>query len=275
VIWAIGVSMIILGLAVQLSWQMVGIVGLIIVFGHNLLDYPATANQLKGSMFADLAYFGVFSFHQLGDQRGFIIVYSFLSWTGIMMVGYAFGKLYVKEMDPARRRKILYTIGVAMVVLFLVLRYINGYGDPVPWSEQKRGATYTFLSFLNVTKYPPSLDFVLITLGPALIMLAFLEKVKNKLTAVMNVFGRVPLFYYILHFYLIHIFVVILFFATGHTTDQIVPPGLPFLFRPPDQGFNLWGVYAVWLLVVLILYPLCKKYDRYKTNHRKWWLSYL
>jgi len=118
--------------------------------------------------------------------------------------------------------------------------------------------------------------FLCMTIGPAMILLALLEKVQNKFTAVMNIYGRVPMFYYVLHFYLIHLLVVIVFFIQGYSTEQIVTPGLPFLFRPPDFGFPLYGVYAVWAFVVIVLYPLCKKYDRYKTAYikEKWWLSY-
>jgi hypothetical protein len=110
-----------------------------------------------------------------------------------------------------------------------------------------------------------------------MLLLSLLEEIRNKTTDFFRIYGRVPMFYYILHFYLIHLLVVICFFAQGYSNSQIVTPNNPFLFRPSDFGFNLWGVYAVWLLVVLILYPFCKKYDRYKSLnvHHKWWLSYL
>jgi hypothetical protein len=166
-------------------------------------------------------------------------------------------------------------MGSAITALFFILRAINLYGDPSPWAQQPRGTTITILSFLNATKYPVSLIYLCMTLGPAMILLAFLENVRNGFTKIMNVYGRVPLFYYILHFYILHIFMVIAFFASGYTTSQIVTPNSPFLFKPPDFGFPLWGVYVIWLLCVIVLYPLCKRYDQFKSTHKNWWLSYL
>lgn len=169
----------------------------------------------------------------------------------------------------------LIRIGSLLILIFLVLRFTNLYGDPVPWSQQPRGTVYTVLSFFNLTKYPPSLLFLCMTLGPAILLLALLEKVKNRFTAIVNVYGRVPMFFYILHFYIVHTSVVIVFFLSGFTSEKIVTPGVPFLFRPPEFGFPLWGVYLVWIFVVIVLYPLCRKYDRYKSTHHKWWLKYL
>ena len=168
-------------------------------------------------------------------------------------------------------------MGAGLLLLFILLRFMNKYGDPIPWSVQPRGDIFTFLSFININKYPPSLDFLSVTIGGGMIMLSLLEGVKNKTTDFFRIYGRVPMFYYILHFYLIHLLVVITFFAQGYPSSQIVTPNNPFLFRPSDFGFNLWGVYGLWVLVVLILFPLCKKYDRYKTKYasQKWWLSYL
>ncbi len=275
VIWAIGVSMVILGLMVRLPFAVILVTGILIVFGHNLLDYPSLNTNLKGSILADIAYFGQFSIHRLFDNHFFIVVYAFLPWTGIMLLGYCFGYFYTTKFSTEGRRKLLVRIGFALIFLFIILRYTNFYGDPVPWSSQPRGPIYTFLSFLNVNKYPPSLLFICITLGPALIVLTFLERVQNRFTSIMNIYGRVPMFYYIIHFYIIHTFVVILFFVTGHTSKDIVTPNNPFLFRPSDLGFGLLGVYLVWLFVVIILYPLCKQYDRYKTSHTNWWLRYI
>jgi uncharacterized membrane protein len=278
VIWAIGVSMIILGLLVLLSFNVILAIGVVIVFGHNLLDYPNINNGLKGGLLADLLYFSNFSVHNIFDNNHFIfIVYSFVPWTGVMLLGYCFGKLFAPSFDAAKRRKLLLQMGAGLLILFVVLRFINGYGDPVPWSSQPRGAVFTFLSFININKYPPSLDFLAVTIGVGMLVLALLEKVKNGLTEFFRVYGRVPMFYYILHFYIIHTLVVIFFFLQGYSTDRISDPNSPFLFRPPEFGVPLWGVYLVWLFVFLVLYPLCKKYDKYKTANigKKWWLSYL
>jgi uncharacterized membrane protein len=275
VIWAIGISMILLGVVVQLPYWFIFTLGCIIVFGHNLLDYPAVNKDIKGGWLADLLYFSNFSLYNLNKEHLFIIVYAFLPWWGVMMLGYCFGKLFTNAFDPIRRRKILLIMGTSLVVLFVIIRLLKGYGDPVPMSQQPRGSIFTFLSFLNVNKYPPSLAFLTMTIGVSMLMLAWLENIQNKLTAFFRVYGRVPFFYYILHFYIIHTIAVIVFFAQGFSTSQIATPGNPFLFKPPGFGFGLPGVYAVWLFVFLVLYPLCKKYDKYKSTHHNWWLSYV
>jgi uncharacterized membrane protein len=275
VIWAIGVSMIILGLLIRLPMKVLLVIGLLIFFGHNLLNYPSINHDLKGGWLADLLYFSNFSVYTLDKSHVFIIVYSFVPWTGVMLLGYCLGKLFTPQFDPRKRRKILLQLGFGLLALFLILRFINNYGDPVPWSKQPRGDVFTFLSFINVNKYPPSLDFLSIMIGGGLIALALLERVQGKLADFFKVFGRVPMFYYILHLYLIHLIGVAVFFGEGFSVDQIVTPNNPFLFRPSAFGFGLLGVYTVWIIVIVILYPLCKKYDRYKSTHRNWWLSYL
>ena len=275
VIWAIGISMILLGLLIHLPFKIIFLLGFVIVFGHNLIDYPSISAGLKGSALADFLYFSNFSLHTYAPNHFIIIIYSFIPWTGVMLLGYCFGKLYGPAIDPARRRKRLLQMGFGLLLLFVVLRLVNMYGDPVAWSVQARGPVYTFLSFLNINKYPPSLLFLCVTIGTGMIFLAMIEKVQNRFTNILNIYGRVPMFYYILHFYIIHILVVIVFYLQGFTTKDIVTPNTPFLFRPPAFGFNLWGVYAVWAFVVILLYPLCKKYNRYKSTHNKWWLSYL
>jgi uncharacterized membrane protein len=275
VIWAIGVSMILLGLLIHLPYKLILAIGLLIVVGHNSMDIPALSTSLKGSFLSDLLYFSNFSVHQLWNNHFVIIVYSFLPWTGLMLLGFCFGKLYTKGFDAQLRRKILMSMGAAILLLFVLLRFSNLYGDPQPWQVQPRGTIYTILSFLNLTKYPPSLLYLCMTIGPGLLLLAWLEKVQNKLTAILNIYGRVPMFYYILHFYCIHLIVVLVFFAQGFGTADIVPEGIPFLFKPNGLGFCLAGVYFVWAFVVIGLYPLCKKYNRYKSAHQKWWLSYL
>jgi phosphoglycerol transferase MdoB-like AlkP superfamily enzyme len=128
---------------------------------------------------------------------------------------------------------------------------------------------------MNVNKYPPSLAYLCMTIGPAMIFLALIEHVRNRFTNVMNVFGRVPMLYYILHLYLIHLIGVVVFYVSGFTSKDISTPENPFLFKPNGLGFGLAGVYAVWLLTVVLLYPLCSKYNRYKSTHRKWWFGYI
>jgi len=275
VIWAIGISMIFLGLLVQLPFWLIFSLGFIIVFGHNLLDYPEINKSLKGGWLADLLYFSNFSIYYLDKNHLFIIVYAFLPWLGVMMLGYCFGKLYVKTVNPLWRRKMLLGMGTGLTILFIIIRVLKGYGDPFPMSQQSRGSIFTFLSFLNVNKYPPSLAFLSMTIGPGMIALAFLEKIQNSITRFFIIYGRVPMFYYIVHFYIIHTIAIIVFFVQGFSTNEIITPNNPFRFKPPGFGFGLLGVYAIWLFVFLVLYPLCKKYDRYKSTHQKWWLSYL
>ncbi|HET9057569.1 MAG TPA: heparan-alpha-glucosaminide N-acetyltransferase domain-containing protein [Chitinophagaceae bacterium] len=275
VIWAIGISMILLGLFIYLPYKIILAIGLLIVAGHNVMNIVSISNELKGSVLANLIYFSNFSFYSIDQTHFFVIIYAFLPWTGVMLLGYSFGKLYDKNVDVLWRRKTLLKLGLTMIGFFLFSRAINFYGDPLPWHEQPRGSIYSFLSFLNLTKYPPSLLFLCMTLGPAILSLAFIEKIKNKFTEVINVYGKVPMLYYILHFYLIHIIVIIVFYAQGFGEKDIVPSGLPFFFKPNGLGFSLWGVYAVWLVVVILLYPVCKKYNQYKSTHNKWWLSYL
>ena len=279
VIWAIGASMIVFGLLIRLPFNIIFVLGLLIVFGHNLLDYKSINAGLKGTDLANLLYFSNFSSlpsdPNLHPTHFAIIVYAFVPWLGVMLLGYCFGKLYDKGVDPARRKRMLVSLGLAIIILFIILRLINMYGDPVPWSQQNRGTMFTFLSFFNLNKYPPSLLFLCMTIGPGILLLAFLEKVQNWFTRIMNVYGRVPMFYYILHFYIIHILIVIVFFVEGHPSREIWAPDMLFYFRPPSLGFPLPGVYLIWLFVVIVLYPLCKRYDRYKSTHRQWWLSYL
>ena len=193
-----------------------------------------------------------------------------------MALGYCFGVFFRNEFTPERRKRILIAVGLSTVAMFIILRFINMYGDRAEWSVQPRGSVYTFLSFLNTTKYPPSLIFTTMTLGPAILFLAFIENVRSGIANFFLVYGRVPFFYYVLHFYFIHAFCVIAFYLTGNGANQIVDRNSPFLFRPQTWGFNLWIVYGVWILVVLLLYPLCKWFGKYKTEHKeRKWLSYL
>ena len=280
VIWAIGTSMIILGLLVWLPFPLILLYGFVVVFFHNMLDASEAAMAagkeqlpLWWKFIHGRPFFEPFSADNPG--RGVFVPYAFVPWSGVMALGYCFGKLFRKDIDPARRQKALLYIGIGLTLFFIIIRFINKYGDFSHWSVQPRGSIYTFISFFNPSKYPPSLVYLSMTLGPAIIFLAFIEKVHNRFTRFFTIFGRVPFFFYILHFYLIHIFCVIAFYASGYGNQDIVSPQVPFYFRPAKFGFNLWVVYAIWVAVILILYPLCKKYNRYKTANPKWWTSYV
>ena len=161
---------------------------------------------------------------------------------------------------------------MAAILVFLVMRWINVYGDLRIWTVQA-STTRTILSFLNVTKYLPSLLYICITIGPGLILLAWLEKVKSAWTKVVVIFGRVPMFYYLLHFFVLHFLCMIVFFAIGHTMSEAA--GGMMFFRPNDFGYSLGVVYLIWIAVVAGIYPLCKWYSQYKAAHTYWWLNYL
>jgi len=274
VIWAIGVSMILLGLIIWLPYPVILILGLIIVFGHNLLDKAEAERAGNLNLFWDMAHWSRFTGYTIFSNHVIFFAYAFLPWTGVMLLGYCFGKLYQKDADRAWRKKMLMALGLSAIVSFILLRYINQYGNPAQWIVQ-RNDTYTFLSFLNVHKYPPSLHYILMTLGPAVLFLSFFENMQGRFSRFFITFGRVPFFYYLLHIFLIHTLCVIAFFISGYGTNDIAGQS-PFLFRPLRFGFNLWGVYAVWIVTILLLYPLCRWYDGYKSRHQdKWVLSYL
>ncbi len=275
VIWAIGASMVLFGVVVQLPYKAILGLGLLIVLGHNVLDFPSLGGAWRGNPLMELLYSANFSFHEFAPGHFYIVVYSFLPWAGVMMLGYSLGKLFQNDVDAAYRRKTLVSLGLIVTAAFVIIRFTNLYGDPVPWSSQPRGSVYTFLSFLNLNKYPPSLLFICMTIGPALLVLAWLEKIQNRFTGIMNIYGRVPMLYYVLHFYLIHIITVIVFYAQGFSSKDIISANNPFFFKPNGIGFNLLGLYAVWMLVVIILFPVCKKFADYKASHKQWWLSYI
>lgn len=273
VIWAIGSSMVLLGLAVRLPYGVIFALGAFIVLGHNLLDYAEAARNHNVPFIWDLLHDGRFDMVTYAPKHALIIAYAFVPWTGIMFMGYCAGRLFESTVDTHKRQRLLVFIGLGAIVLFVALRLLNEYGNPLPWTPQRNGVA-TFLSFMNVNKYPPSLMYACITLGPALIVLALLENVQNRFTGFARVYGRVPFFYYVLHFYLIHILCTVAFFISGYGVKDIAGP-TPFLFRPIQFGYPLWVVYLIWAAVVLALYPLCKWYNKYKSTHAQWWLSYL
>jgi uncharacterized membrane protein len=274
VIWAIGISMAILGLMVWLPVNAVLICGLLIIGLHNLLDQSEVSRNGQVGLLWDFVHHGNFEAIQFAPNHIFLLMYAFLPWTGIMMLGYGMGKIFTGSFAPERRRKILVTTGSVFVLIFFILRSYNHYGDPTHWNLQKT-QLFSWLSFINLSKYPPSLDYITLTVGVAMIALGLLDRISKDAFSFVRVFGRVPFFFYILHIYLIHTLTVILFYIQGYTEKDIAPQRLPFWFRPAHFGFGLLGVYLLWLAVILILYPLCLRYDNYKSTHKKWWLSYI
>jgi uncharacterized membrane protein len=202
------------------------------------------------------------------------ISYPLIPWIGVMSLGYVFGGLYNRDVDPKKRREFLIKLGIGAIVLFLLLRLTNAYGDLYKWQRYDT-ISQTIISFLGANKYPPSLLYLLMTLGPSFLFLAYTESVKGKTISFLKTFGRVPFFYYILHLYLIHLLAGITGLLTGFGTALFVLPEWITDMEFPGYGFNLWGVYVIWILVVFSLYPLCRWFDRYKqANKDKAWLSY-
>jgi uncharacterized membrane protein len=214
-------------------------------------------------------------------QPGFIVVaglpvlvlYPVLPWIGVMAVGYAFGAVYGWE--PERRRRFLVRLGVAMIAAFVVVRATNLYGDPSPWSAQKDGV-FTVLSFLNATKYPPSLLFVLMTLGPAIALLAWFERAGRGLVSrALVTYGRVPLFFYVLQWITAHFFAIVFSLIAGKSVAHLF--AFPGSLQPPPTGvgFGLGVTYLAWILGIAVTYPLCRWFAGVKRRRTDWWLSYL
>jgi len=264
VIWAIGIGMIALAGLIRLERNVLLLIGIVVVAGHNLLAHVYLP-VLENTGAYIIGPFNV------------VVKYPALPWIGIMVVGYWTGYYYLPGVDPARRKPMLIMMGFSAISIFIVLRAINWYGDPSPWSGQS-SELYTMLSFLNVTKYPPSLHYTLITLGPALLFLALNENPLDKWGERITVFGRTAMFYYLAHILLIHILAVIAAVVSGHkASDMILGGAVNDQPELKGYGFSLIVVYLVWVGVLLILYPICKRYDRYKRAHQasKWWLRYL
>jgi uncharacterized membrane protein len=270
VIWVTGVSMVLLAALQFLPMPVLFALGLIMVGGHNYLDRFNSPNMQDTPLGWAILHQQYFT--QYAEGRSFMVLYPLLPWPGIMLLGYCLGSLYVKGYDAIKRRKTLISLGILSIVIFVLLRWVNIYGDLFRWSEQKEGYR-TLLSFLNVTKYPPSLLYVCMTLGPGLLMLAWLEKIKAGWTNVVAVFGQVPMFYYLAHFFLIHFLCMIVFFIQGYPMSEM-STGM-MAFRPNNFGFSIGIVYLIWIAVVAFLYPFCKKYSEFKATHDNWWLSYL
>ncbi len=273
-IWALGVSMITLAGLIHLPKMLILIVGIVLVFGHNLFDgVHVPGNTLPAFGWALLHDQAFFSW----QGHNVLVGYPLMPWIGIMALGYCIGNLYTPAFAPEKRKKILLLLGGGAIALFLLLRLVNVYGDPHPWTQQPT-AMYTFLSFIKVNKYPPSLLYILMTLGFAMLFLALTENANTKVSKIISVYGRVPMFYYLLHIFIIHIATLA---AAGLFTSfswhvWILKEPLWFTKTLVGYGFSLGVVYLVWAAVVIGVYPLCKWYDKYKTNHKeKWWLSYL
>jgi uncharacterized membrane protein len=274
VFWAIGGSMIALAGLIHLPPRVLLVVSIAMIVLHNLLD------GMKAAQFGGMAWMwnllhqpGAF---QLG-QHTILAGYPLVPWIGVMSAGYCFGQLYL--LDPERRRQILFRLGSAITIAFFVVRAANIYGDPRPWAMQKSGV-FTAFSFLNCVKYPPSLDFLLMTLGPAILVLALIEHVRVGPKHPLLVFGRVPMFYFVLHLPLIHGLAAVLagirygdpWFLIKHQLPTLAGPSPGF---PADYGYNLLTCYLFWILIVAILYFPCRWFADLRSRRKDGWLSYL
>jgi uncharacterized membrane protein len=265
VIWAIGWSMIFLSALVYLKPVYIGLIGILIIGLHNSLD------NIHAESFGKFKYLWSFLHEQNfysydNGNRFFGIIYPVIPWIGVIAAGFWFGTLY--NMQAQKRKDILFRLGVFCLLLFVVLRYSNIYGDLNIWTKQPNWY-FTLLSFINCSKYPPSLLFLLITLGIAFIVLALLENAENKLLHIALVYGKVPFFYYILHIVVIH--------ASGIMVAAIMGTNTPVAFSNTETtwGFNLPGVYIAWILIVAALYLPCYWFMKLKQRRKDWWLSYL
>jgi uncharacterized membrane protein len=275
VIWAFGISMIVLSGLLYARRGMLLAIALLLICGHDLLD----GIHVSGNGFPAILW--SFLHVQAGFKEGpinFFVGYPILPWIGLIALGYWFGQLYDPDHDPAQRRRLLRRLGLGAIGLFILIRAFNGYGDPSHWSVQ-RNPVYTILSFIDVSKYPPSLLYILMTIGPALLFLSAAEKPLTALTRPLAVIGRVPMFYYLVHIYFLHALAVAAAILSGFPAAAMVNLTNWVTANPQlkGYGFGLGVVYAVWLGTVIILYPLCRWFDRYKRSHsaKQKWLSYL
>ncbi len=272
VIWVIGLGMICLAGFVHLSKNMVIAVSILVIVGHNAFDSFTPTGNFSSGIWAFLHEFKLLNF---GDISIFT-AYPILPWIFVMPLGYYFGEFYKPTFDSKLRIKILLQIGIGLTLSFFILQFINFYGDPYFWSIQDSWSA-TVMSFFKITKYPPSLLYLLITIGPSIMLLAFAEKWKGWFFNKLVIIGRVPMFFYIIHLYLIHLVALLAVIATGHNPSDMfidiwvtLQPGLK------GFGFNLGIVYLIWIALTIGLYPICQWYNNYKSNNRdKWWLSYL
>jgi uncharacterized membrane protein len=270
VIWILGVSMIFLAGLIHLPRTVILIFSCVLIFGHNLLDNV----DFEGSiLWTFLHKRGAFL---TTPDHTFRVGYAIIPWVAVMSLGYWFGSYYDKTINPDIRRRSFNIIGISALAFFVILRGLNIYGDSMPWENYGTFRQNVF-SFLKLSKYPPSLSFLLVTLGGAFIFLANSEKLKGRVVDFFCVFGRVPFFFYIIHIYLIHLLALVTAEFTGFGWQKMILPALPFRVEAlKGFGFNLVTVYLVWILVIALLYPLCKRFDVYKQNNKeKWWLSYL
>jgi uncharacterized membrane protein len=262
VIWVIGLSMVIMAALVRLPMPAIATISIVLIVGHNLLDgFAPEPGGAAAALWTIL--------HRQGLIMPVFVAYPLIPWLGVMGLGYVAGQLFA--MPAAQRRRTLITCGCAALATFIVLRFTNLYGDPQAWTRQA-DPIRTVLSFVKVGKYPPSLLYILLTLGVAALLLPALENARGRWLAILQTFGRVPLFFYVLHIVLAHAVAGVLAMLLGYGTGVL---NEVFLNLPPTWGFDLPVVYLAWILVLLTLYPACRWFAAVKHQRSDWWLSYL
>ncbi len=269
VIWVLGVSMVCLAAIIHLPFKAILAFSLVVIFGHNLLDNLHFEDSFLWSFLHERNFFPI------SETRTIVLAYPLLPWVGVMSLGYYVGSFYNKIVEAKKRQQLFTYLGIACVLLFFALRGVNGYGNPKAWSSYET-ALQTFFSFMDPLKYPPSLSYLLMTLGPTFVFLGLAENLKGKVVDVISVFGKVPFFYYIVHLYIIHLGAMLLAELTGYGWQiMLLPQWIGRVTELQGYGLSLGGTYLVWLAIVVMLYPLCLKFSKYKLAHKeKWWLSY-
>ena len=268
VIFAIGVSMIALAAFVHLPRKVVAAIGLAMIVGHNALDgITATQFGAAAPLWNVLHQPGLFD---IVPGVKFFVLYPLIPWIGVMAAGYALGPVFLQGRTGRRRR--LFMLGAALTIGFVLLRATNFYGYPVPWTPQDN-AVSTVLSFINCEKYPPSLLYLAMTLGPALMLLAAFESARGPVAVWVTAFGRVPFFYYVVHIFLLHALALLFAWLSIGQIGFLFGPSAGH--KPATYGLGLAGIYAVWLGVVVALYPLCRWFAGIKRRHTGWWWRYL
>ena len=271
VIASTGFGFILLSFLLNKTNKQIAIIGLLIILLHNLTPLIPFGENLISKLILT-PFFGPTAF-QLFAGKLFIMGYPPIPWFGIMLVGFATGPFFA--LPPEKIKLSFLKIGIIAIGLFVMLRFINIYGDSAPWSSQKTGL-FSFLSFMNISKYPPSLDFCLITLGIMFLKLAFVDQLPLGFKKVFLTYGRVPLFYFIVHFYLVHLITLIVLFVQGfHWTQLDFTTGT--FGRPKDvvSGLALSYIYIIWIIVVVIIYKPCVWFGNFKASNNYWWLKYL
>jgi uncharacterized membrane protein len=276
IISTIGFCMIGLSILIHFPFKVILAIGLAMVVGHNTLD----GIRFESGSALDVLWTFLHGrkLYVISEDYSFLFLYPIIPWVGVIALGYCLGRLYGRDYNAVERKRILLLVGVFTFGAFVALRLLNWYGDPVPWI-QSESTSVTVMSFFNITKYPPSLIFLSCTLGIALVLLSVLDDVDHRRWRAVSVFGKVALFYYVLHIYVIHILGFIAVVLYGYPWQTMVFQGTFDQFSPllvGKYGFSLGAVYGIWVAVVLMLYPFCRYWLEFKGRKKsKWWVSYV